>query len=336
MIVNHLILSDFAFKKDIEDDSIIKKISKIIETNERLNALFLLTVSDISAVEHGIWNEWKANLLESLYHKIQEEINSPKIDNSLNKKIEKIKREIFSSLKPINKNQFERFSKITYPNYWLLQSPKEIKFQIENFLLNTNITKRFDFFINKNTNKNFFELTLITNDRPSLFLDLISIFVSENISVFEARIFTLDDNTVIDTFKFSFSSVNKLKNFEIDQKIKVLKKKIMKLREAKIPKLLKKKLKKVNFLKKKIDIKIDNNSSSTYTVMEVITNDRIGLLYGISKILIKNNIIISMAKISTNGDFVEDSFHLRNNFGFKIKDKLFIEKLKKEIRSFLS
>ena len=110
----------------------------------------------------------------------------------------------------------------------------------------------------------------------------------------------------------------------------------MNLREAKIPKFLKKKLKKVNFLKKKIDIKIDNNSSSTYTVMEVITNDRIGLLYGISKILIKNNIIISMAKISTNGDFVEDSFHLRNNFGFKIKDKLFIEKLKKEIRSFLS
>ena len=39
------------------------------------------------------------------------------------------------------------------------------------------------------------------------------------------------------------------------------------------------------------------------------------------KILIKNKLIISMAKISTNGDFVEDSFHLRNNFGFKIKDK---------------
>ena len=96
MIENHLILSDFAFKKDIEDDSIIKKISKIIETNERLNALFLLTVSDISAVDHGIWNEWKANLLESLYHKILEEINSPKIENSLNKKkLKKLKGKYF-------------------------------------------------------------------------------------------------------------------------------------------------------------------------------------------------------------------------------------------------
>ncbi len=336
LIKNHLILSDFAFKKDIEDDSIIRKISETIETSDRLNALFLLTVSDISAVDHGIWNEWKANLLESLYHKILEQINNPKIENSLNKKIEKIKREILSNSKIINENQLESFSKITYPNYWLLQSPKEILFQIENFFLKTNIKKRFDFFINKEINKNFFELTLITNDRPSLFLNLISIFVAENISVFEARIFTLDDNTVIDTFKFSFSSVYKLEDFEIDQKIKVLKKKIMNMKEFILPKYSIKKFKKANFLKKKIDIKIDNNSSSTYTVMEVVTNDRVGLLYGISKILIKNNIIISMAKISTNGDFVEDSFHLRNNFGFKIKDKLFIAKLKKEIKNFLS
>ena len=142
LIENHLILSDFAFKKDIEDDSIIKKISATIETKDRLNALFLLTVSDISAVDHGIWNEWKANLLESLYHKILEEINSPKIDNSLNKKIEKIQREMFLNSQIINKKLLEKFSKITYPNYWLLQSPKEIKFQIENFFLNTNIKKK--------------------------------------------------------------------------------------------------------------------------------------------------------------------------------------------------
>ncbi len=336
LIENHLILSEFAFKKDIEDFSIIKKISNMIQTKDRLNALFLLTVSDISAVDHGIWNEWKANLLESLYQKILLEIKSPKVENSLNRKIENIKKKILSNSKVIKEAHLERFSKITYPNYWLLQLPEEIKFQIENFFLNRKIKRRFDFFINKKINKNFFELTLITNDRPSLFLDLISIFVSENISVFEARIFTLDDSTVIDTFKFSFSSRNRLKKNEVENKIKNLKQKILDLKENIVPELSEKKIKKDTSLKKKIDIKIDNNSSSTYTVMEVATNDREGLLYGISKILIKNKLIISMAKISTNGDFVEDSFHLRNNFGFKIKDALFIEKLKKEITQFLS
>ena len=336
LIENHLMLSEFAFKKDIEDYSVIKKISESIETNERLNALFLLTVSDISAVDHGIWNEWKANLLESLYNKIRAEINSPKIENSLNKKIEKIKKKIFLSSRLIKKVELDTFSKITYPNYWLLQSPEEIRFQIENFFLKKNIKKRFDFFIKKKASKNFFELTLITNDRQSLFLDLISIFVSENVSVFEGRIFTLDDNTVIDTFKFSFASRDKLKDYEIDDKIQILKQKIIDLKQGKITEFQKKKLKIESSLKKKIDIKFDNHSSSTYTVMEVVTNDRVGLLYGISKILIKNKIVISMAKITTNGDFVEDSFHLRNSFGFKIKDELFIKKLKKEITNFLS
>ena len=336
LIENHLMLSEFAFKKDIEDYSVIKKISESIETNERLNALFLLTVSDISAVDHGIWNEWKANLLESLYNKIRAEINSPKIENSLNKKIEKIKKKIFLSSRLIKEAELETFSKITYPNYWLLQSPEEIRFQIENFFLKKNIKKRFDFFIKKKASKNFFELTLITNDRQSLFLDLISIFVSENVSVFEGRIFTLDDNTVIDTFKFSFASRDKLKDYEIDDKIQILKQKIIYLKQGKITEFQKKKLKTKSSLKKKIDIKFDNHSSSTYTVMEVVTNDRVGLLYGISKILIKNKIVISMAKITTNGDFVEDSFHLRNSFGFKIKDELFIKKLKKEITNFLS
>ena len=81
----------------------------------------------------------------------------------------------------------------------------------------------------------------------------------------------------------------------------------------------------------KIDISIDNNSSSTYTVLEVITNNRPGLLYDISKVLLKEKLVISMSKISTNGDFVEDSFHLRNEFGMKVDNKDEMIHLKKKI-----
>ena len=62
-------------------------------------------------------------------------MNIPKIEDGLNKKIEKIKRKILLNSKVFNENQLQNFSKITYPNYWLLQSPEEIKFQIENLKL---------------------------------------------------------------------------------------------------------------------------------------------------------------------------------------------------------
>ena len=56
---------------------IIKKICENIDTIDRLNNLYLLTVSDISAVDHGVWNDWKARLLKTLYTKIQSEILKP-------------------------------------------------------------------------------------------------------------------------------------------------------------------------------------------------------------------------------------------------------------------
>ena len=123
---------------------------------------------------------------------------------------------------------------------------------------------------------------------------------------------------------------------EINEKITRLKNRLIDVKNQKIPTSLESSLKKEKILKRKIDINFDNDSSKTYSVFEVVTNDRIGLLYDISKILIKNKFIISMAKISTNGDFVEDSFHLRNEFGFKIEQKDLIEKLKREIINLLT
>ena len=66
-------------------------------------------------------------------------------------------------------------------------------------------------------------------------------------------------------------------------------------------------------------------------MLEVTTNDRPALLYDISRILLNKRLVISMAKISTNGDFVEDSFHLRNEFGMKIDNKKIMLELQKEI-----
>lgn len=330
LIKNHLLLSEFAFKKDIEDDSVVKKVCQEINTVDRLNGLYLLTVADISAVDHGIWNEWKAKLLETLYLKIQDEILKPNKSKSLNDKIKVIKEKVYLSSKLINKKRIENFSKITYPSYWLLQSENAIRFQIENFFLNKKKT-RFDFFIKKIGVQNFLEVTIVTNDRPSLFLDLITAFLSENLSVHEARIFTLDDGIIIDTFIVSSNLQNKYIPDHLEEKIDSMNKKLNDLKNNKIISISNIEFKKKKRLLEKIEINFDNFSSATYTVLEVITNDRPGLLFNISKVLLKNKLVISMAKISTNGDFVEDSFHLRNEFGMKIDNEFLISELKKEI-----
>ena len=328
LVENHFLLSEYAFKKDIQDYSVIKKITSRIKNVRELDLLYLLTVADISAVDQGIWNDWKAMLLEEIYQKCEVEILKPPKFETLDKKINKIKKSVLMTSKISNK-KINDFSKITYPNFWLLQTPQTIAFQIEKFFQGNEKKKDFNFSIIKK--EKIIELTIVTNDRPKLFLDIISIFVSEKVSVLEARIFTLDDNSVIDTFKISLDASDYLEKREIESKIDKLKIKLKNFGNDKFVDINNDLLLQKN-IHQKIEISLDNTTSSTYSILVVVTNNRPRLLYDISKILIKNELIISTAKISTNGDFIEDSFYLRNKFGFKLRDGEFSDNLINEIK----
>jgi len=330
LVYNHSLLSNYAFKKDLEDHSVIIKLSDKIQNIPRLRALFFLTVTDISAVDQGLWNNWKSSLLRQLFLKLEHQIKSPKAIISLNEKIQQIRSNILKYSKKISKRTLDRIAKITYPSYWLLQSEKMIIFQIENFL--TNIKNEFNFVLRKSDDKSFYELIIFTKDKYHLFLNLISIFVLEGLSVFEARIFTLDDGTVIDTFKFSFDERKNFNQSDIDRIIRSVENKLKYLGNGKTFEIKDCHDKELKLLNIRSDVDIDNDSSATYTILNVKTNNRPLLLYDISKILIKNKIIISMAKISTYGDFVEDSFHLRSEYGLKINNTDVINKLVDEIK----
>ena len=332
LIENHLLMSDLAFKRDLGDFSIIKKAAKKINSMERLTNLFLLTALDISAVDQGLWNDWKARLLKTLYEKLEKEISRPSSLVSLNEKISLIKKDIIKNSKIISSSLVDNVSKITYPNYWLLQSKEMIAFQIEKFFAKKKLGNLCE--IRKRSTENFFSVIIFTKDRPQLFLDLISIFTSEKISIHQARIFTLADETVIDTFTIS---LNLNKNLVYSKKyLNELKQKLSLQKPEQFDETSQYNFSNRNFLKKKIEICFDNKLSSTYTVLTVITNDRLGLLYDLSKVLLKSKLVIFTAKITTNGDFVEDSFHLRTEYGSKFTDENKIRDLESQIYKMLS
>jgi len=332
LIENHLLMSDLAFKRDLGDFSVIKKAAKKINSMERLINLFLLTALDISAVDQGLWNDWKARLLKTLYEKLEKEINRPSGLVSLNEKISLIKKDIIQSSNIISSSLVDDDSKISYPNYWLLQSKEMIVFQIEKFFVEKKIGNLCE--IKKRSTENFFSVIIFTKDRPQLFLDLISIFTSEKISIHQARIFTLADETVIDTFTIS---LNLNKNLVYNKKyLNELKQKLSLQKPQQFEEKSEYNFSNRNFLKKKIEIFFDNKLSSTYTVLTVVTNDRLGLLYDLSKLLLKSKLVIFTAKITTNGDFVEDSFHLRTEYGSKFTNENKIKVLESEIYKMLS
>ena len=83
------------------------------------------------------------------------------------------------------------------------------------------------------------------------------------------------------------------------------------------------------------EIVIDNESSAMYTILEVYTADRIGLLYTITRTLHELQIPISVAKITTKSDQAADAFYIRNQRREKVTDPEQIEEIRKALRFWL-
>ncbi len=69
LVKHHLLLSETAFKRDLEDPQTIADFVSVVQSPERLRLLLLVTVADIKAVGPSIWNGWKGSLMRDLYYR---------------------------------------------------------------------------------------------------------------------------------------------------------------------------------------------------------------------------------------------------------------------------
>jgi [protein-PII] uridylyltransferase len=74
LVRNHLLMSATAFKRDIADAKTIEDFVGQVQSPERLRLLLMLTVVDIRAVGPGTWNDWKRQLLRSLFDAAEERL----------------------------------------------------------------------------------------------------------------------------------------------------------------------------------------------------------------------------------------------------------------------
>ncbi len=79
------------------------------------------------------------------------------------------------------------------------------------------------------------------------------------------------------------------------------------------------------------DVKVDNQDSDFYTIIEVTGEDRLGILYEITQALTDHGCNISFSRISTLGNRILDVFYIQDEWGEKIVEKQKIENLKKSL-----
>ena len=332
LVMNHLVFSLTAQKKDIYDPNVIRDLALLIGDELRLDYLYLLTVCDVRATNPTLWNSWKKRLFDDLYlltkKALREGLEEP-ID-----KEELIREKISLTKNELNNHEFqnvENFLSYFDDDYFIKFNMNEILKQ-SLVMINRNIPNKAQDIIDISAidNEDYFYAFVFTQIDNESFYKITSIFEQEGVSVRDAKVVRVNEEYCI--YSFYFDHMRTMKD-EINQKNETINKCINKAMASDSfsaqsgSQILSRRLRSFD---KKVDISFSEDLIHNRTVMEITCIDRPGLLSNISKIFKEESIWIQSAKIATIGENADDIFYL-NNSKKECIDQSIYESLKAKI-----
>ena len=319
LIRYHLLMSNTAFKFDIDDPQTIQDFVERVQSPERLKLLLILTVADIRAVGPKIWNGWKAALLRELYQR-SIELMSGGIDTVAREdRIKHAQQAVTKKLGDFSPAEIASFIEKGYPFYWLSFDAEtqsrhaRLMREAERSGAPLTVDTRVD------PARAVTEVTVYTADHPGLFSRITGALALAGANIVDAKILTMSNGMALDTFWVQDRSGGAFDQPQKLAKLSVMFENVLMGRVR--PQLDLDAPEKVPSRTRVFTVPprvlIDNNASHAYTVIEVNGRDRPGLLFELTRALTQLNLQISSAKISTYGEKVVDVFYVKDLFGHK-------------------
>jgi [protein-PII] uridylyltransferase len=333
LVQNHLLFAHIAQRRDLHDEKMIIQFSRQMGKSENLKMLYLLTYADIKAVGPDVWTEWKALLLQELYEKTFEVLERGDFRfEARSERVKKVRRKVIEILG----NEFppelvkEELKAMT-TRHLLENTPSILAEHVRIMLIlgeNTMITR-----IVHETERGYTNYIICTLDVSGLFSKITGVMAANGMNILGAQIHTSTNGKVLDVLQvnapqgFVITDESRWKRLEDDMR-QVLEGKVRVrtlVEKRHRPTLLTEKPK-PRFPTR---VEIDNEVAADYTVIDIYTHDKVGLLYQITSTLTELGLYIGVSKISTKVDQVADVFYVKDIFGHKVLN----EKRLDEIRS---
>jgi [protein-PII] uridylyltransferase len=326
LVKNHLTMEKVAFRRNLNDPVTLNGFVSLFDSVKALTILYLLTYADLSAVNPVVWTQWKSDLLFELFDKTRTMLKDQRTgEEYLTKESEDLLYGNFDNVTDDLKNHIESIDDV---GYFHVFTPEEINTHVKEIENGVDINVFFK------EESGFTNISVLTKDSSSLLAKLCGALAINDLNIHDANIFTRKDGIVIDSFNITdFRSQKPVSPSRYEKIEEVIKKAVRNELQLtnEFDKMRSRWWRLENKLfKKKTKVKIRFEDHEKYTIVDVYSPDRLGLLHAVTRKLADLGLSTYFAKIATRSDDVVDVFYVLDQKGEKISQP-FKELIKEEL-----
>jgi [protein-PII] uridylyltransferase len=308
LIRNHLLMSQVAFRRDLDDPHVIKQFADLVGTEERLKMLCLMTLADVGAVAPGTLTPWKEDLLWRLYVHAYNRLTLGYADDLLQKDPAGLSVVVAGRPDDIGEEELTRFLKGLPRRYLTL-------FGLASIYRHVRLARGIDSdqihtFLERHGE--VWELTIVTLDKPYLFSNVSGVLAYYGMDIHRGQAMTTPDGLVLDVFEFSDEEGFLRHNPGAPAEICRMLENVV-TGSVDVPTLLRGKVRSVVYRTRRHGapvVRFDNEHSRKYTVLELVADDAPGLLYRVSRVISGRGCDVDLVLIATEGRKAVDVLHI--------------------------
>ena len=335
LIRHHLLMSETAFRYDLNDPMTITNFAREVQSPERLNLLLVLTVADIRAVGPNVWNGWKAALMRELYARTMAVLRGENADEAMRHLEAEAKSALAAQLATDwSEEEISAHMGMFYASYWTSFDSECLYRHAEMSRQHLGEEKLLSISLNPDKQRNATEVVIMTDDDAGLFSRIAGGVAALGYNIVDARITTRKDGITLDALWIQDQQkqaiTDKAEMAHIQKGLTKTLKGLLDIDEA-VERRHRQTPSRIRRIAAPARVLINNNASKNHTVIEINGKDAPGLLYRITRKMADLGMQIQMASVSTYGDRVVDVFYIKDGFGLKLTSETRINTLQREL-----